>query len=417
MVYVDGSKNIAGKIELDGAKNAALPLIVAACLCSGDVILKNIPTQLNDVKVIVSILNEIGYKIKQEGTTLYFENIDKNNINYIIPQTGSMIRASLLLLPLLLITSGKVQNPYPGGCNLGDRKFDIILDSLTKMGANVNKESKFIKANIDNKFIGCDLEFHIATTIGTESAIISAVLGKGKTTIKNANTRPEVIDLINFLNKAGANIKYKTRFIEIVGVKELHGTEYQIIKDRHEGLSYMILAAMTRSEIMIKDFNIDNIKEDVNLLRNIGVDIYKWGGDLFVSAKNKDLKPFSMTTSPYPGINSDMQPILAALACTISGESILTDTRFTERFQYVNEFLKMGVDIVNYQNCAIVQGGKPINGTNVRAIDLRAGIALLFLGIVGEGRTTISNFYQIERGYGDIIYKLQNLNVKIHNFD
>ena len=417
MIKVSNSKNIFGEIHLSGAKNAALPVIVAACLASEDVVLKNIPTELNDVKVIISVLRDIGFVIEENKNTLIFREPAKQHIKSVVSGEASKIRYSLLLLPLLLSLTGKVDNPSPGGCNLGDRKYDIHLDYLQKMGAEMNDDLKRITGELRGGFKGHELLFHIATTSGSEGAIIAAALSKGKTIIKNANTRPEVIDLINFLNSLGAKITYKTRYIEIEGVDNLSGGEYEIISDSHEGVSYIILAAMTRSEIKIKNFNTQFIKEDVNLLKEIGVDIFEWGEDLYVSAKEKTLKPFSMATSPYPGINSDMQPLLAALAVTIEGESIVTDTRFTERFQYVTEFKKLGVDIVNYQNCAIIQGGKRILGTQLYATDLRAGAALTFLAMVAQGTSEIDNYYQTERGYVNIVEKLQNIGAQIKRGD
>lgn len=413
MITVNGTKKIFGEIELSGAKNAALPLVVAACLCSEPVTLHNMPIELNDIKVIISVLAEIGFDIKIKDHSVTISRDENKLLKSVVPEEATKIRSSLLLLPLLLQLTGNVLNPLPGGCNLGNRKFDILLDSLRELGADVSEEDTCIKGFLEGKFKGNDLVFRIATTSGSENAVIAAVLSDGKTTIKNANTRPEVIDLIDFLNAMGADIRYSTRYIEINGVDKLHGGEYTIIKDSHEAVSYMILATLMRSEIMIKDFDLRFIKEDTELLRSIGADIFEWGGNVYVSAKDKVLKPFSMATSPYPGINSDMQPILAALACTIEGESIITDTRFTERFQYVNEFRKFGFDIVNYENCAIIHGGKRLEGCPVYATDLRAGAALTFLGIWADGETTIDNYYQTMRGYVNIVDKLQGLGVGI----
>lgn len=413
MVTIKGTERVFGSIELSGAKNAALPLLVAACFCSGNVTLKNMPVELNDVKVLISILREIGFIISVDGHDITIKEPMKSAISSIIPETAGRIRYSLLLLPLLLYKTGKVEDPVPGGCKLGDRKYDIHIESLNKLGANVSEGEGKIQGVLEGGFKGNNLQFHIATTSGSESAILAAVFAEGKTIIKNANTRPEVIDMINFLNAMGADILYKTRYIEINGVKELRGGEYTIIKDSHEAVSYMILAAMMRSEIMIKDFNLDFIQEDATLLRQIGVDIFEWGGNVYISAKGKKLKPFSMATSPYPGINSDMQPLLAALACTIEGESIVTDTRFNERFQYVDEFRKFGLDIVNYENCAVIHGTNTINGTNVYATDLRAGAALTFLGCWANGRTRIDNYYQTQRGYVGILDKLRCLGVVV----
>ncbi len=413
MVILHGAKEIFGQIFLSGAKNAALPILVAACFCKETVKLHNIPTELNDVKVLISILKEIGYSIEVEDHTVVIYDPGAAIVNSQIPESASRIRYSLLLLPLLLYRRGQVVDPVPGGCKLGDRKYDIHLESLQTLGAVMHESDSHISGTLAGRFVGNALLFHIATTSGSESAILAAALAKGKTVIKNANTRPEVIDMIDFLNAMGANISYKTRYIEINGVDELRGGEYTIIKDSHEAVSYMILAAMMRSEIMIRDFDLRFIEEDVTLLRQIGIDVFEWGNNVYVSAKNKQLKPFSMATSPYPGINSDMQPLLAALACTIEGESIVTDTRFTERFQYVDEFRKFGFDIVNYENCAVIHGAKSIHGANVYATDLRAGAALTFLGCWAEGITSIDNYYQTQRGYVGIIDKLRSLGVNV----
>ena len=414
MITVNGTKRIFGEIELSGAKNAALPLLVAACFCKNTVTLNNMPTELNDVKVLISILQEIGYCIQVKDHTVTITKPEDTELNHIIPESASEIRYSLLLLPLLLCQTGRVVDPIPGGCKLGNRKYDIHIESLEKLGATIEENGNYIFGYLENGFVGNELLFRIATTSGSESAILAAVLAEGKTIIKNANTRPEVVDMINFLNAMGAKIEYKTRYIEIEGVKELHGGEYTIIKDSHEAVSYMILAAMMRSEIMIKDFNLKFVNEDVTLLRQIGVDIFEWGGNVYVSARNKTLTPFSMATSPYPGINSDMQPLLAALACTIEGESIITDTRFTERFQYVEEFKKFGLDIVNYENCAVIHGVKTVRGATVYATDLRAGAALTFIGCWAEGCTYIDNYYQTLRGYVGIINKLCSLGVIVN---
>ncbi len=413
MIKIKGTEKIFGEIELSGAKNAALPLLAAACLCSEPVTLHNMPVELNDVKVMVSVLCEIGFDVRIENHSVKFNPVSADMLSSDVPEEAAKIRYSLLLIPLLLIFKGKVNNPLPGGCKLGNRKYDILMDSLRRLGADITEDESEIKGTIEGRFKGDELNFYLATTIGSENAVIAAVLSEGKTIIKNANTRPEVVDMIDFLNAMGADIRYSTRYIEINGVEKLRGGEYTVIKDSHEAVSYMILATMMRSEIKIKNFDTRFIREDVELLKSIGAEIFEWGNDVYVSAKNRQLRPFSMATSPYPGINSDMQPLLAALACTVEGESIITDTRFTERFQYVEEFRKFGFDIVNYENCAIIHGGRRVEGTDVFATDLRAGAALTFLGIYANGETSIDNYYQTLRGYVNIVEKLQSLGVDI----
>ena len=411
MVKIQKSKPLFGEIELSGAKNATLPILTAAPLCGEGTILKNVPEHMRDVQVLISVLNKMGIEIRLENGCAYIGRINPRDGQ--APIEAGNIRYSLLLLPLFLNLCGQAAIPKPGGCNLGNRQYDILLDTLSRTGYIILEGNEKIEAIQRGERTALNILFHTATTLGSENAVIASLFINGTSEVRNANTRPEVIDLIRFLNKAGANISYHTRAIHITGVKSLHSCEYTIMQDRHEAVSYMILAAMCRGEICIKNFNTEHIKEDVELLRRIGVGIYEWGNNVYITAKGRELHPFSMVTYPYPGINSDMQPLFAALATTIHGESIITDTRFTERFQYVPEFQKMGADIVNYENCAIVHGGKPLHGSSVKAPDLRAGAALTFLGAVADGTTVIDNFYQVERGYEKIIDKMQALGVDI----
>lgn len=400
MIKIIGSKVRAfGSVELSGAKNAILPIIAGACICDGNVLIHNAPTQLNDVKVMIDVLNHAGFCISISNNDIYVENQKTGNLEGVLSDETQKIRYSLLMLSVMLSRIGTVSMTPPGGCNLGDRKYDIHVDSLIKMGAHITEDGRI--DGVTEGLHGADLHFHIATTSGTENVIIAACKAKGTTRIYNANTRPEVIELIEFLRCAGAKIRYGTRYVEVEGVNHLCGCEYSVMPDRHEALTYMLFAAITRGEVCIKNFNTRNIAEDVRLLQEIGVGVFEWGNNIYVSAKNRELLPFSLCTSPYPGINSDMQPLFAALAATIQGESIITDTRFPDRFQYVDEFSKMGINIRNYENCAIVNGSE-IEGAEVVACDLRAGAALMMLGCVANGMTVISNEYQIKRGYQNL---------------
>lgn len=415
MITINGLKKSAkGYVNLSGAKNAILPIIAGACVCNGKVCIHNAPVHLNDVQVMISVLNEAGFNIVVDNDDIIIDNTMISGLNSVLSDDTQKIRYSLLMLSVFLCRTGSVSMTPPGGCNLGDRKYDIHVDSLREMGAIIS-ENERIEGTTEG-LIGADLHFHIATTSGTENMIIAACKARGKTRIYNANTRPEVIELIEFLRCAGARIRYSTRYVEIDGVDELNGCEYSVMPDRHEALTYMILAAITRGEVCIRNFNTKNIEEDVRLLEEIGVGIFEWDNNVYVTAKNRDLKPFSLCTSPYPGINSDMQPLFAALAATIEGESIITDTRFPDRFQYVDEFMKMGINIRNYENCAIVNGSE-IAGNSVVACDLRAGAALMLLGCVASGRTVITNEYQINRGYQNFSLTLKQLGFDIEESD
>jgi len=416
MYLVERADKVLGEVRLSGSKNAALPMIVAACLPKDDVILHNVPN-LNDVKVLVSILSELGFKIEfLNPSTLRFINSNAKAISSTVSSESNKIRYSLLLLSLLLKKNGEVELPKPGGCNIGDRRYDIHLDSLEKMGAIIDEDDLIIHGKLREGFVGKELLFHTATTSGTENVLIAACIAKGKTVINNAHTRPEIQDFVNFLNRMGAKINYRTRRIEVIGVDELHGCEYTIMNDRDEAVTFMALAGITRGEIVIRDFNTSSIQTDTMLLRNSGMDIFVWGQDTYISAKNRTLGPISLTTGPYPGI-ADMQTIFAALACKSEGESIITDVRFSKRFAFVNEFKKFGIDIDNFSNTAVIRGTDHIRGSRVIATDLRAGAALMLLGCVAEGKTIVENSYQIGRGYVDIVNKMNALGCKVKQID
>ena len=413
MYIVEKAQEISGDIILSGSKNAALPILLSTLLCDDIVILKNVPLELNDIKVAIDILQDFGTEItKINDSTIEISN-KKQDIKERVLESANLIRSSLVFLSILLNIKDEIYVPLPGGDQIGERRYDIHLASLREMGAEINEEDKYFHAKINGKFKSRHLNFHTATTTGTENVIIAALFAPGKTVIENANTRPEVIDFTNFLNKVGAKITYNTRFVEIEGVDKLHGGEFEIMPGRDEALTYAILAGMVRGEICIKNFNLKYVQTDVSLLKQIGIDIFEFGNDVYISAKKKQLKPFSMATAPYPGINSDMQPLFAALAATIEGESIITDMRFETRFQYVNEFKKFKINIKNYSNTCIIYGGETIQGNEVVATDLRCGAALILLGCVAENKTIIKNSYEIDRGYIDIASKLNYLGCNI----
>ena len=410
-LIICGGNNLNGIINLSGAKNAALPIIIGSILSTEEVQLFNVPSKMEDVKVLISILKQMGIKIKskKKGDLI----INGNSLQtWEAPfKLSSKIRYTLLLLGALLAKCGKVKIPYPGGCAIGERKFDLHLYGLKALGADIKINENFIEA-CANKLEGTEIEFYLPTTTGTENIILAACFAKGKTIIKNANTRPEILDFINFLNSMGAKIKVSPRLVEIEGVKEFHGTKYSIMKGIDEAVTYMIATGIAKGEIMIKDFDLKFIKSDVEYLRKAGLEIFEWGGSVYISAKN-EIKPFDMFTAPYPGVNSDMQPLFAALALKAKGISTITDTRFTDRFQYVSEFKKFGADIEAYGNCAVVKGGKSLKGARVKALDLRTGAALILVGLGAEGKTIIENVYQIDRGYEEIEKKLGNLGANI----
>ncbi|MBW5448387.1 UDP-N-acetylglucosamine 1-carboxyvinyltransferase [Cohnella sp. CFH 77786] len=403
---LNGGNTISGQIRLSGAKNAALPMIAAACLGEEPTVLDNVPVELRDVKILIQILSEAGAHIQVDGTSVSCSRgtFPSGNVNRI----ASEIRYSLLLLGLASALRSELLLPMPGGCKIGDRKYDLHLMGLRKLGSVVEdtEEGIFVQSN-GNK--GTAIEFYLPTTSGTENIMIAAAAAEGETTILNANTRPEIMELAKLMNRMGADIECSNRVVRIRGVNRIRGgVRYSVMPGWDEAVTYIVASAMTGGEICIPDFSLDFIKEDVRQLREIGVEVFEWGGAVYASGK-KEKKGFDLFTAPYPGINSDMQPIFAALAFSANGRSTITDLRFTERFKYVDELKKFGGNILSFGNTAIIEGGKPLTGANVTATDLRGGAACLLAGLIAEGTTVIGNISQIERGYENIVGKLRQL--------
>jgi UDP-N-acetylglucosamine 1-carboxyvinyltransferase len=408
-IRINGPAVIKGTASLSGAKNAALPILVAAFASEGPVRLRNVPAELNDVRVLLEILRQMGGRIEQgapgevsiTGTELSTHEVD--------PQLAGRIRSSLLFLGLLAGRKGRARLGVPGGCAIGDRKFDLHLKGLEALGAKVDFDGEAIQLEA-GKLVGADISLPIATTSGTENLMIAACFAEGVTRIHNAHTRPEIIDLANMLNTFGADVRVFQRRIEIHGGRPLTGGTYRIMPAWDEAVTLLCAAAMTGGELRIRDLRPEQIPSDVLVLRQAGAEVFDWGGDVFLKAP-RPLRPIHIVTGPFPGINSDTQAIYAAMAAMADGESTITDTRFPERFGYVEEFRKFGVDVDYYENCAVVRGVRPLRGAQAVARDLRCGAAAALLGLVAEGTTTLTSLYQLDRGYVRFEQTLRSLGV------
>jgi UDP-N-acetylglucosamine 1-carboxyvinyltransferase len=411
-IVINGPSVLEGTLSVRGAKNATLPILIAAALSEHEITLTNVPTEFNDVHMTLGALEYIGCKlIKNNGTV----KINGGHINRsILPEEiSSKFRYSLLFLGLLAARKGHSKVYLPGGCKLGERKFDLHLEGLKALGARVELTEDAIEVHAD-ELTGADIHFYLPTTSGTENIMLAACFAKGRTRIFNANTRPEIIDLGNFLNQMGAQVSVRNRMVEVEGPVTLAGGEYPIMPGWDEAVTYMLAAGMTKSEICVQNFNLDYVRQDVAYMRQAGIEVFQWGGNVYVSAKGKTLKPFDLFTAPYPGVNSDMQPLFASLASQCEGESTITDQRFTDRFQYIDELRKLGTNIDGYGNCAVVNGPSRLKGARVSAIDLRCGASLVLSALVADGTTEIDNTYQLYRGYENIVEKLSELGADIH---
>ncbi|MHC4069697.1 MAG: UDP-N-acetylglucosamine 1-carboxyvinyltransferase [Planctomycetota bacterium] len=410
-LVIKGPTNLKGQVSVRGAKNAALPIILASAVSTQPVTLRNVPTELKDVCVALESLRYIDCKfdIDDDQVKIHSSEINETSIP---TEFSGQFRSSLLFLSILTGRCGHAKITMPGGCDLGDRKFDLHLEGLRLLGAKVEVSENSIEVWAD-QLIGTDIDFYLPTTTGTENIMIAACFAKGRTRIFNANTRPEIADLGQFLNSLGANVSVRNRIVEVEGVANFTAGQYRIMPGWDEALMYMIAAGMTNGEICVKDFTIEHIRGDIGYLKEAGLDVFEWGGNVYVSGKERNLHSFNLFTAPYPGVNSDMQPLFAALASQCIGESMITDQRFTERFAYVNELKKLGVKIDNYGNCAVVKGPNKLKGNKVNALDLRCGAALVISALTAEGTTEIENSYQIYRGHEHIVSRLKNLGADV----
>jgi len=411
-LIIRGGNRLEGTVTLSGAKNSALKVLCASILTSEKVKIFNMPAKMEDVKVQIDMLKSIGAKVEIKGDMVFIDNSTINRWDVSIDE-GRSVRTSLLMLGSLLGRFRKARVPLPGGCKIGERKFDLHIYALEHLGAKVKvADDGFLEAAC-NGLKGAEIEFPIRTTGGTENAILAACLAKGTTIIKNAFTRPEVADLVNYLNSMGAKISIiGSGYIEIEGVNELHGTAYNIIPDPLEAFTFIISTAVTKGDVEIKHCPTHFLKVPLVYLQESGVIFRKTEGGLRIATRPK-LTCLDLATSPYPGVMSDFQPLFTVFASQGEGLSRITELIRGKRFQYVKELKKMGININIIHNTAFVKGPCNLKGSKVYANDIRGGAALVVAGLCAEGETVIDNAYQIDRGYEQIDVKLRELGAEI----
>ena len=406
---VKGEVRLNGNIRVSGAKNAILPIMAATLLCSGVSIIHEIP-YLRDIKVMQDILELFGAKITREGSTLI---IDTTNINEIeIPEhLMREMRASLFLMGPLLGKFKKVRLSYPGGCAIGSRPIDLHIKALEKIGARVKESFGFIEASADC-LTGGEINLDYPSVGATENAMMASVLASGPTVIRNAAREPEIYDLQVFLNKMGAKITGAgTDTIRIYGCKKLVPAEHTVMSDRIQAGTFLVAAAMTRGDIIVENMMPEHLFSVIDKLKDIGAQITTEYNCIRVKAGH--LRGVDIKTLPYPGFPTDLQAPLLALLTIASGTSIITETVFENRFQHVDELIRMGAKIKVEGRTAIIRGMPKLTGAIVAATDLRAGGALVLAALVAEGTSEIENVYHIDRGYERLEEKLQLLGATI----
>ncbi len=407
---ITGGNRLSGEVVISGAKNGVLPLLAALPLMK-EAYIYNVPF-LSDVANTIKILESIGVKIKTEG------NIIKSCVGELNPVVecglSCKMRSSVLFLGSLLSACGQAEIAYPGGCALGERPVDLHIWAMKMLGAEVTERDNAILCRA-KKLKGADICLPVQSVGVTENIILAAVLAEGITVIKNAAREPEIGNLCDFLNMCGADISGQgTKTIKIKGVKSLCPCSCGIISDRIEAATYMIMAAATGGELFIRNVNTDHMRVISAVLRKCGCIIKEYDKTIYIEAPHRLYSIPYIATGPYPYFPTDVQPQLMALMSMADGQSLMRENIFSGRYRHACELNNMGADIdIRDKQTFVINGVKKLEGTEVKAWDLRGGAALIIAGLCAEGITTIDNREFIERGYESPISKIQNIGGKI----
>lgn len=412
---IKGGNPLVGEVEIGGAKNAALPIIAAALMSEETVHIDNLP-DVRDTNVLLEAMQSIGVMIKREDrhrVTIYPSRIN----NLVVDGEGvRRIRASYYFIGALLARYKKAEVALPGGCDIGCRAIDQHIKGFRALGADVNIEYGLIKAEAEH-LKGSHIYMDVVSVGATINIMMVAALAEGQTIIENAAREPHVVDLANFLNSMGANIKGAgTDVIRIKGVSHLHGTDYAIIPDQIEAGTFMFAAAVTKGDVTVKNVIPKHLESITAKLLEIGCEIEESDDAVRVVAA-KPLRHTQVKTLPYPGFPTDMQPQITVALALSKGTSIVTESIFENRFKYVDELTRMGANIKVEGNTAIVDGVSKYTGAKISAPDLRAGAALVLAALAADGYSVVEDIHYIQRGYEDFHLKLQSLGAQIDKVD
>ena len=411
-LVIHGGKPLQGTVRVSGAKNAVLPIIVASMLGTTQSTLTEIP-KLADVHTVCDVIASLGVHIEHpERDTLVIDAHELTSTTAPYDLVRRM-RASFLVMGPLLARKGRAQISLPGGCSIGARPIDLHLKAFEAMGAVINLENGDIEATAPNGLKGAQIYLDFPSVGATENILMAASMADGKTVLENAAEEPEIVDLATYLNSMGANIRGAgTNVIRIEGVKELHGANHAVIPDRIEAGTFMVGAAMTQGNVFVENAISEHLKPLISKLKEVGAEVQEEIDGIRVIG-HEPLRPADIKTLPYPGFPTDMQAQFMALTTICQGTSVVTETVFENRFMHVDEFKRMGAKIRIEGRSAIVEGVPRLKGASVNATDLRAGAALVLAGLVAEGETEVGYLYHIDRGYDNLVLKLQRLGADI----
>lgn len=416
--YIQGAQKPQGKVKVSGAKNASTRLLAAALIADETVTLNNFPTELVDVRYKMDFIEKSGGQIAVDESA---QTVSINPENYRHTELSTYeypIRTTYLLVAGLIKRSGVARIPYPGGCKIGDRGYDLHIMVWQKLGATVTEKSDYIEVSAPNGFVPGEIDFPISTIGGTENALISASTIEGETIIRNAYISPEVDSLIKFLRTLGAKIDVVgNSFIKVSGSKTLRGSIFQVMPDRIEALTWIVYGIISGGRITVEDVPFDTMEIPLIHIRHMGIDLYQNNGNVIVSPEcltNGEIQPFELACGTHPGIISDMQPFYTLLGLHAHGISRIFDYRYPERLKYCAELNKFYGDALTWKTGAItVNGGKSPVAATAQSTDLRGSMAVVIASLLASGTSTVYNVEMALRGYNNMEQKLRDLGIDI----
>ena len=410
---IEGPCKIKGKVSVEPSKNSSLPILAATLLFDQPVVIKNLP-RVKDIETMISLLQSLGSKIifskNKKSVRIINKKKMKTFANYSIVKK---MRGSFLVLGPLIAKYYNSKCSLPGGCNLGARPVNYHLQALSKLGMSYQLKDGYILAKSKGKLKGAIINFPKISVGATENTIIAACLAKGKTTLKNCAIEPEIKDLTNFLNLAGANIKWSGRTCNITGVNSLNKTEYNVMADRIMAGTFCIAACLNKGDLEIQNVNPKIINTELNLLKKIGAKIKTTNNKIFIKGPKKIKSIKNIETKEFPGIATDLQSQLMVLMCKGNGKSTITENIFENRFMHVAELIRLGAKITIKNNKAIIEGNTLFKACSLMSSDLRASIALVLAAMTAEGTSQVDRIYHLDRGAENFENKLKKIGVKI----
>ena len=412
---VFGANKLKGQINISGSKNASLPILAATLLSSKKVYLNNLP-KVKDIETMINLLQSLGSKIKFTKKQIIIDN-SKQNKKFASYNLVKTMRAGILVLGPLLAKFGNAKVSLPGGCAIGTRPVDIHLKALSKLGVKYKIIQGYVHAHAPKGLIGSKIRFSKISVGATENLVIASCLAKGTTILSNCAIEPEIKDLVNFLIKAGCDIKWiSKRSVRIVGVNKINKTKYSVMFDRIEAGTYLVAAAVTKGNLKIKNVIPNIIQTEINTLRKIGAKIKVKKNEIYI-AGSKKIKSINIKTAPYPGFPTDLQAQIMVLLCKANKKSLIQEDIFENRFMHVAELNRMGARISTNGNKAIIEGDINFTAAELMATDLRASVSLILAALTSKGKSVINRIYHLDRGYENIEKKLKKVGAKIKRID